>query len=90
MLGQVDIWTYETASEIEITSSFGFTTLSVLSSGGTCTIAGNKTANGLASTTITLADGQSVTINSGNNETNIINYLDIIPDGSGTVCLVGR
>lgn len=88
MLGQVDIWTYETASEIEITSDFGFTTLSILSSGGTTAISGNKTANGIQSSAITLQDGQSVTINSGNNETNIINYLDIIP--SSSVILVGR
>jgi len=90
MLGQVDIWTYNTGGEIEITSDFGFTTLSILSSGGTCTISGNKTANGLQSSTITLADGQSITINSGNSETNVINYLDIIPDGAGVVYLVGR
>lgn len=88
MLGQVDIWTYETNAEIEITSDFGFTTLSILSSGGTTTIAGNKIANGVQSTLITLQDGQSVTINSGNNETNIINYLDITP--SSSVILVGR
>ena len=89
MLGQVDIWTYSTASEIQITSDFGFTTLSVLSSGGTCTINGSKNANGVPSSAITLADGQSITINSGNSETNVINYLDIIPSG-GVVYLVGR
>ena len=90
MLGQVDIWTYNTNAEIEITSDFGFTTLSVLSSGGSCTISGIKTANGLQSFPITLADGQSITINSGNNETNVINYLDIVPDGTSVVYLVGR
>ena len=88
MLGQVDIWTYETASEIEITSDFGFTTISILSSGGTTTISGNKTANGIQSSLITLQDGQSVTINSGNNETNVINYLDITP--SSTAILIAR
>lgn len=90
MLGQADIWTYNTNAEIEITADFGLTTLSILSSGGTCTINGNKTTNGIQSSAITLADGQSITINSGNNETNIINYLDIVPDGAGVVYLVGR
>ena len=92
MLGQVDIWTNSLGAggELEITSDFGFTTVSVIASGGTCTLNCNKIANGIASTPITLQDGQSITINSGNNETNIIDYIIINPDGTCTASIIAR
>jgi hypothetical protein len=64
-------------ADITITPDYGFTTISILSSGGTTTITGNKTTNGIDSQPITLADGQSITINAGSNETNVIDYLYI-------------
>jgi hypothetical protein len=78
MIGQAQIWTYRLdTSDLEITSDFGFTTISILAVDDSVIIAGNKTANGVISGQITLQSGQSITINSGNNETNIIDYLYI-------------
>jgi hypothetical protein len=77
---QVNIWTYTLdATDIEILPpDFQFTTISVLASGGTVTISGvGSNAQTGPSTPITLADGQSITINAGSNDTNIISYLYI-------------
>lgn len=88
MVNQVDIWTYIEYNEIQITPEFGFTTVSILSTGGTTSILGSKVANGIPSTQIILQDGQSVTINTGNSETGVINFLDIIPNSSAQI--IGR
>jgi hypothetical protein len=86
MLGQAQIWTFMIdGADITITPDYGFTTISILSSGGLTTITGNKTTNGIDSQPITLADGQSITINSGNSETNIIDYLYINANGQAHI-----
>lgn len=78
MIGQAQIWTYRLDTDVlEITSDFGFTTISILAVDDAVIIEGSKTANGVSSGQITLQSGQSITINSGNNETNIIDYLYI-------------
>ena len=78
MIGQAQIWTYRLDTNVlEITSDFGFTTISILAVDDSVIIEGSKTANGVSSGQITLQSGQSITINSGNNETNIIDYLYI-------------
>jgi hypothetical protein len=78
MIGQAQIWTYRLDTNVlEITSDFGFTTISILAVDSSVIIEGSKTANGVSSGQITLQSGQSITINSGNNETNIIDYLYI-------------
>lgn len=77
-MGNVQIWTQTIDTEtFTITSAFGFTTISILAYDDVVTISGNKTANGYASESITLDVGQSITINSGNSETNVIDNLVI-------------
>jgi hypothetical protein len=59
-------WTYTLVSDsILVDSDFGFTIISILCTSGTTTVLGGTAANGLASTPITLSEGQSLTINSG-------------------------
>ena len=78
MIGQAQIWTYRLdTSVLEITPDFGFTTISIIAVDDAVTIQGSKTANGVSSNQITLQIGQSITINTGNSETNIIDYLYI-------------
>lgn len=78
MIGQAQIWTYRLdTSVLEITSDFGFTTISILAVDDSVIIEGSKNANGVSSGQITLQSGQSITINTGNTETNVIDYLYI-------------
>lgn len=89
-MGQVQIWTYAlSAGDIEITPpTYSFTTISILASGGTVQLYGSKVENGVAAAPIVLLDGQSITINAGNTETNVIDYLYINADV--TAYIVGR
>jgi len=93
MLGQVDIWTYALAPESELDLAYPdyqFTTISILASGGFLTINCTGKLGGLQSTPITLTDGQSITINAGNNETNIINDVIINTNVGCTAYLIAR
>ena len=59
-------WTYSLVSDsILIDSDFGFTIVSILCISGSTTVLGGVAANGIASVPISLAEGQSITINSG-------------------------
>jgi hypothetical protein len=93
MLGQVDIWTYALAPESELDlyyPDYQFTTISILASGGFLTINGSKSVGTIGQSPITLTDGQSITINAGNNETNVINDIVINTNVGCTAYIVAR
>ena len=73
----VQLWTYTLiAGDMEITTpNFTFTVVSILAKGGTVDLACNGIANGMPSSTITLVDGQSITIDAG--QGNTIEYIYI-------------
>lgn len=73
----VQLWTYTlTAGDIEITTpDYSFTIVSILAKGGTVDLVCNGVANGVPSSTITLVDGQSITIDAG--QGNTIEYIYI-------------
>jgi hypothetical protein len=85
-----NIWTYTLSSEsLYVDDTFGFTIISVLATSGSVIITGSLTRGGLASTPITLTQGQGVTISGGNDSTIIISGTTI-DASSGTAILQGR
>ena len=81
-------WTYTlTSDSLLIDSSFGFIVVSILCSSGVVTILGDNTGVPTAPTPITLAEGQSITINSGS--ASILGGLTIDAT-SGEASVVGR
>jgi hypothetical protein len=85
-----NIWTYTLSSDsLLIDDSFGFTIISVLCTAGTVTITGSLTRGGIASTPISLSQGQGITISGGVDSTIIITGTTI-DASSGTAILEGR
>ena len=73
---------------INIDSSYGITTISILLTSGTGSVEGTLLANGIASQPLALTIGQPVNISSGNNNTILIGGLIITT--TGTVEIIGR
>jgi hypothetical protein len=82
-------WTYNLINDtINIDSSYGITTISILLTSGTGSVEGTLGANGIASQPLALTIGQPVNISSGNNGTILIGALVITT--TGTVEIIGR
>jgi hypothetical protein len=82
-------WTYSLSiGTITIDESYNLNILSILATSGSVTITGGRAANGIAPAPITLAEGQAVTISSGNDNT--LPISDIIITTAGTASLIGR
>jgi hypothetical protein len=81
----VQLWTYTlSASDIEfLTPEYSFTTISILAKGGEVQISCNGVANGIASSPITLVDGQSLTIEAG--QGNTIEYVYILAEAEALI-----
>lgn len=73
---------------LTIDQNYGFSIISILATTGTCTITGSLIANGVASTPITLAEGQAVTISSGEDSTLPVAGITITT--AGTASIVAR
>jgi hypothetical protein len=81
-------WTYTlTADSLLIDNEFSFVVVSVLCTSGTVTILGGTPSGGIQPTPITLAEGQSVTIDSGS--ASIISDITIDAT-SGVAAIIGR
>lgn len=81
-------WTYTLSSDsLLIDSSFGFVIISILCKTGSVTILGDNTGVPTAPTPIILAEGQSITINSGS--ASLLGGLTIDAT-SGVASIVGR
>ena len=85
-----NIWTYTlTSDSLYIDDTFGFTVISVLCTTGSVDVTGSLTRGGLASTPITLTQGQGMVISGGSDSTLIISGTTI-DASSGTAILEAR
>jgi hypothetical protein len=83
-----NVWTYTlTSSTITIDETFDLVVLSILATSGSCTIIGSLTASGLPSQSITLNEGQSLTVSSSSGSA-LLSGIEIT--SSGTTVLTGR
>jgi hypothetical protein len=79
-------WTYAlNNSTILINQDYGFSIISILATTGTCVITGELIANGIPSAPITLAEGQAVTISSGEDATMPIAGITISTAGVASI-----
>lgn len=82
-------WTYSLiGGTLTIDKVYDLNVISVLASAGSVTITGGKISNGVGSQPITLLQGQSVTISSGNDNT--IPLSDITITTAGTASIIAR
>lgn len=89
-LNTQSIWTYTlTDDTLVIDDTFSLTVLSVLVTAGTATILGSMTAS-VASQAVGLAEGQGLTISSGENSRNCLNGITIIVPNGSVAILSGR
>ena len=81
----VQLWSYALNGDtIEISApTYNFTTMSILAQGGSVYITTNGIANGIPSSTITILDGQSITIDAA--QGNTIEYVSITADSVANI-----
>lgn len=86
---RVQLWTQTlTDDTIVIDNNYDFVVLSIYCNSGTVTITGSLSAGDKPSNSIILEKGQGLSIDSGNNQTNLLTNLTI--QASGTTFLIGR
>jgi hypothetical protein len=82
-------WTYTLSnSTINITQNFAFTVISILATTGTTTVLCSLQSNGIPPTPITLSEGQSLTIGSGDSSSNLLDGITITT--AGVTSLIAR
>ena len=79
-------WTYTLNNgTLVIDQNYGFSIMSILATGGSCTVTGSLLANGTPSAPITLSEGQAVTISSGDDATMPISGITITTAGIASI-----
>jgi hypothetical protein len=85
----IDIWTYSLVNDsLTIDSSYSLGVLSILAVSGSVTITGSGAKGTLGSDSITLLEGQGLTLSVGENTRLVLTGITI--STSGTTALAGR